>query len=82
MKKQLSESLDAQGLNQRQTELRRSLNDAEAQLHEGAKQQERPKPSRSIIIGDTVELIKLGTKASVIGINRTELMRFRQVFLN
>lgn len=70
MKKQLSESLDAQGLNQRQSELRRSLNDAEAQLHAGVKQQSRPKPTRSIIVGDTVELIKLGTKASVIGINK------------
>ena len=70
MKKQLSESLDAQGLNQRQSELRRSLNDAEAQLHVGVKQQSRPKPTRSIIVGDTVELIKLGTKASVIGINK------------
>lgn len=70
MKKQLSESLDAQGINQRQSELRRSLNTAEEQLHAGIKQQDRPKPSRSIIIGDTVELIKLGTKASVIGINK------------
>jgi DNA mismatch repair protein MutS2 len=70
MKKQLSESLDAHGINQRQTDLRRSLNEAEAKLHTGVTQQERPKPSRGIIIGDTVELIKLGTKASVIGINK------------
>ena len=70
MKKQLSESLDAQGVNQRQSDLRRSLNEAESQLREGIKQKERPKPSRGIILGDTVELIKLGTKASVIGINK------------
>lgn len=70
MKKQLSESLDAQGVNQRQSDLRRSLNEAEAKLHDGAVHQERPKPTRSVIIGDTVELIKLGTKANVIGINK------------
>ena len=70
MKKQLTESLDAHGVNQRQTDLRRSLNEAEAKLHVGITQQERPKPSRGIIIGDTVELVKLGTKASVIGINK------------
>ena len=70
MKKQLSQSLDSQGINQRQSDLRRSLNEAESQLHAAAVQQERPKPSRNIMIGDTVELIKLGTKASVIAINK------------
>lgn len=70
MKKQLSETLDAQGINQRQTELRRSLNTAQEQLYAGIKQQDRPKPSREIIVGDTVELIKLGTKANVIAINK------------
>ena len=70
MKKQLSQSMDAQGINQRQTDLRRTLNEAEAQLQSGVKQQDRPKPTRSIMIGDTVELIKLGTKANVIAINK------------
>ena len=31
---------------------------------------ERPEPTRGILIGDTVELLKLGTKASVIAINK------------
>ena len=30
----------------------------------------RPQPTRNILVGDTVELLKLGTKASVIGINK------------
>ena len=30
----------------------------------------RPAPSRDILVGDTVELLKLGTKASVIAINK------------
>lgn len=70
LKKQLAENADVQGINQRQAELRRNLNDAEARLRAESVQKERPSPSRSILIGDTVELLKLGTKASVIAINK------------
>ena len=70
IKKQLSEAADTQGINVRQSELRRGLNDAEEKLHAHAQPQKRPKPIRKIIIGDTVELIKLGTKASVISIGK------------
>lgn len=70
LKKQLTESADFANINQRQSELRRSLNDAENKLVVSAKEVKREKPSRSIIIGDTVELLKLGTKASVIAINK------------
>lgn len=31
---------------------------------------ERPQPTRAVQLGDTVELLKLGTKASVIAINK------------
>ena len=70
LKKQLSENGDLSNLNQRQTQVRRNLNDAEQKLREGKQEKQRPKPSREIIIGDTVELIKLGTKASVLSINK------------
>ena len=70
IKKQLSESADTSGINQRQAELRRSLNETEERLNVHRAQQNRPAPTRPIIIGDTVELIKLGTKASVIAINK------------
>lgn len=70
IKKQLSENLNAEGINIRQTALRKSLNDAEAKLTNERKTTPRPKPSRSIMIGDTVELLKLGTKAGVIEINK------------
>lgn len=68
IKKQLSESVDTHGINLRQAELRRSLNEAEEKLQAHNKVQNRPQPTRDIMIGDTVELIKLGTKASVISI--------------
>ncbi len=68
LKKQLAENADTQGINQRQAELRRNLNDAEAKLRAGEIQRSRPTPTRQIMIGDTVELLKLGTKASVLDI--------------
>ncbi len=70
IKKQLADHADTQGINQRQSELRRSLNDAESRLLSNNSEQKRAKPSRSIMIGDSVELVKLGTKASVIAINK------------
>lgn len=70
MKKQLQDSADTTGLNQRQADLRRNLNEVEEKLRAVQPQRERPKPSRGILVGDTVELLKLGTKASVIAINK------------
>ena len=70
LRKQLTEAGDAQGVNQRQAELRRSLNEAENRIRANQPEQKRPEPTRGILIGDTVELLKLGTKASVIGINK------------
>jgi DNA mismatch repair protein MutS2 len=50
--------------------LRRSLNEAEEKLRAHQPRQDRPEPTRGILVGDTVELLKLGMKASVIGINK------------
>ena len=70
LKKQLTENADTQNINQRQAELRRSLNEAEGRIRAGQKEKTRPEPTRDILVGDTVELLKLGTKASVIAINK------------
>lgn len=70
LKKQLAESADTSNINQRQSELRRSLNEAEERLRAQQPKQHRPEPTRGILVGDTVELLKLGTKASVIAINK------------
>jgi len=70
LRKQLTEAADAQGINQRQTELRKSLNEAESRIRANQPQQKRPEPTRKVLVGDTVELLKLGTKASVIAINK------------
>ena len=70
LRKQLQDSADASGINQRQAELRRSLNEAEERLRTKAPEKKRPEPTRGVLIGDTVELLRLGTRASVIGINK------------
>ena len=75
LRKQLAESADASGINQRQSELRRTLNEAEGKLRVAQPQQCRPEPKREILVGDTVELLKLGTKASVIAINKDGRLR-------
>lgn len=70
LKKQLKDGADVTGINSRQAELRHTLNDVEQKLHEQKPKTERPKPTRNIMVGDTVELLKLGTKASIISINK------------
>ena len=70
LKKQVAENGDTQGINQRQAQLRRDLNEAEAELRGKRQEIKRPEPTRGIMVGDTVELLKLGTKASVLAINK------------
>ena len=70
LRKQLADGGDATGINQRQAEVRRSLNEMESQIRAQQPKTERPQPTRGILVGDTVELLKLGTKASVIAINK------------
>ena len=70
LRKQLQDSADASGINQRQAEVRRSLNEMESKIRAQQPKQERPQPKRAVLVGDTVELLKLGTKASVLAINK------------
>ena len=70
LRKQLQDSADASNINQRQAEVRRSLNEMEEKIRASQPKTERPQPKRGVMVGDTVELLKLGTKASVIAINK------------
>ena len=70
LRKQMRDVADAQGINERQAQLRRNLNEAEERLTPKREQPKRPKPSREIRVGDTVELLKLGSKATVLAINK------------
>ena len=68
LRKQAKDMADTQGMNERQAELRRSLNEAESRLYAGQEQVVRPEPSRPIKTGDTVQLLKHNTKATVLSI--------------
>ena len=78
LRKQAREGADVQNSNERQAQLRRSLNEAEARLA-GTREapKERPAASRAIRVGDTVELVKLGTRASVLAINKDGTYRLQ-----
>ena len=71
LRKQLRENADVQGSNAKQTELRRRLNEAEDRLagHDDTPKP-RPQSARAIRVGDTVELVRFGTRASVLAINK------------
>ncbi len=77
LRKQLQDSADTTNLNQRQAEVRRSLNEMESKIRASQPKQERPESKREILVGDTVELLKLGTKASVIAINKDGTYRLQ-----
>ena len=70
LRKQLQDSADTTGINQRQAELRRTLNETEDRLRATQPRQSRPQPTREIKVGDTVELLNLGIKASVLAVNK------------
>lgn len=70
LRKQMKDTADAAGVNQKQADLRRKLNEAESKLAEKKKTAPRPAASREIQVGDTVELIKFGTKATVLSIEK------------
>ena len=70
LRKQLQDSADTTGINQRQAELRRALNETEDKIRAKQPQAARPQSTREIRVGDTVELLNLGIKASVLAINK------------
>ena len=70
LRKQAKNGAFIPGSNEKQAGMRRSLNEAEQKLQPQREQKARPKATRAIRVGDTVELLKLGTKASVLAINK------------
>ena len=70
LRKQMKDGADVQGSNAKQAELRRKLNEAEDALTDRQKPQVRPEPMRAIKVGDTVELLRFGTKAQVLSIQK------------
>ena len=70
MKKQLKDAGAVEDFNQRQAELRRNLNSAEEKLSAGQAPEVKKVSERPPRQGDTVELLKLGTRATVLQVNQ------------
>ena len=70
LRKQLKDTADAQGINAKQAELRRKLNEVEEGFAGKQTAPERPSPTREVRVGDTVELLRFGTRATVLSINK------------
>ncbi len=70
LRKQMKDAADVQGYNAKQAEMRQKLNEAEDAFADKAVEPDRPKPTRPIKVGDTVELLRFGTKATVLEINK------------
>ena len=70
LRKQAKNGAFVPGSNEKQAQLRRSLNEAESRMQPQREQVQRPAATRAIRVGDTVELLKLGTKATVLAVNK------------
>ena len=62
--------LDWQQVNDGRAEARRLLNEAERGIGGPGQEPEAPPPTREARAGDTVELVSMGTKASVLSVNK------------
>lgn len=69
MRRRQRKEEDWQAVNDERADLRRRLNEAEGRLGERP-EEEAPPPTRHAAAGDTVELVKMGTRASVISVNK------------
>ncbi len=64
------QDLDWQQVNDGRAEARRLLNEAERNIGGGAPEVEPPPPTRPAQKGDTVELVSMGAKATVLSVNK------------
>ncbi len=76
MRKKQAKEADWQKVNDQRSGLRHKLNEAEDAL--GAKQEkEVPPPTRPAVAGDTVELVKMGTKATVLSVSKDGVLQLQ-----
>ena len=68
--KKKQDKLDWQQVNDSRAEARRLLNEAERGIGGGLPEVELPPPTRPAVAGDTVELVSMGTKATVLSVNK------------
>jgi DNA mismatch repair protein MutS2 len=70
MRRQQRKEENWQAVNDRRAAARHLLNEAERGIGGPEQEDELPPPTRPAVEGDTVELVSMGTKASVIAVNK------------
>jgi DNA mismatch repair protein MutS2 len=70
MRRQQRKQENWQEVNDRRVAARQLLNDAERNIGGPAQEPEAPPPTRDAVVGDTVELLSMGTKATVLAVNK------------
>ena len=76
MRKKQAKEADWQAANDQRANLRRKLNEAENAV--GVKEEEAPPPpTRDAVAGDTVELVKMGTKATVLSVSKDGVLQLQ-----
>ena len=75
--KKRQDKLDWQQVNDSRVEARRLLNEAERNIGGSQREEELPPPTRPAVAGDTVELVKMGTKATVLSVNKDGVLQLQ-----
>ena len=76
MRKKQAKETDWQAVNDQRSDLRHRLNQAENAL--GGKEEEAPPPpTRPAVAGDTVELVKMGTQATVLSVSKDGVLQLQ-----
>ena len=75
--KKRQDKLDWQQVNDSRAEARRLLNEAEGNIGGRAPEEELPPATRPAVVGDTVELVKMGTKATVLSVNKDGVLQLQ-----
>ena len=71
------QDLDWQQVNDGRAEARRLLNEAERSIGGAAQEPEAPPPTRPARAGDTVELVSMGTRATVLSVNKDGVLQLQ-----
>ena len=75
--KKRQDKLDWQQVNDTRAESRRLLNEAERNIGGPAEEREAPPPTRPAVAGDTVELVSMGTRATVLSVSKDGVLQLQ-----
>ena len=84
MRRHANEQEEAQRVNEARSELRRKLNEHEGKLKTAKSEapREEKKSARNAEVGDTVEILSMGVKAEVVGVNSDGSLELKAGIMN